>query len=81
MRVTGDVCANRTARGPATTVIQAPTPPPGPNPNPLLPTPPSRPVPEQQADQQLKRVLERKGAPNAKCTKKQYGGGWVTVCE
>src|SRR4030095_11648904 len=40
-----------------------------------------RPVTEAEAERPLKAVLERSGEPRARCTKKQYGGGWVTVCE
>jgi len=29
----------------------------------------------------VKQSLENSGTPNAKCSKKQYGSGWVTVCE
>jgi hypothetical protein len=25
--------------------------------------------------------LDREGTTDARCTKEQYGGGWVTVCE
>jgi len=32
-------------------------------------------------DRHLRGVLEREGVTGAKCTKKQYGAGWVTVCE
>ena len=41
----------------------------------------SRPVSEAEAERHLKGVLERSGEPQARCTKKQYSGGWVTVCE
>jgi hypothetical protein len=46
--------------------------PPGPGPEALA---------EQAADRHLRRVLEREGATDAKCTKKQYGASWVTVCD
>jgi hypothetical protein len=42
---------------------------------------PERPIPEAEASGQLRGVLERVGEPNATCHRKQYGGGWVTVCE
>jgi hypothetical protein len=42
---------------------------------------PTRPVTEAEAERHLKGVLERSGDPQARCTKKQYGAGWVTVCE
>jgi len=41
----------------------------------------TRPVTEAEAERHLKGVLERSGGPAARCTKKQYSGGWVTVCE
>lgn len=41
----------------------------------------TRPVTEAEAERHLKDVLERSGAPAARCTKKQYSGGWVTVCD
>lgn len=51
------------------------------------PIPPSRrytppaPISEADADRNAARALERAGESAAKCTKKQYGTGWVTVCE
>jgi hypothetical protein len=42
---------------------------------------PMRAVSEAEAERQLKGVLERSGESSARCTKKQYGPGWVTVCE
>jgi len=33
------------------------------------------------ADRYLRGVLERGGDPKAKCTKKQYGTGWLSICE
>ena len=42
---------------------------------------PTRPVTEAEAERHLQGVLERSGEPAARCTKKQYSGGWVTVCE
>jgi hypothetical protein len=39
----------------------------------------TRPISEADADRQLRSVLERN--PSAKCTKKQYGPGWVISCE
>jgi len=41
----------------------------------------TRPVTEAEAERHLKGVLERSGESQARCTKKQYSGGWVTVCE
>ncbi len=41
----------------------------------------TRSVTEAEADRHLKDVLERSGDSAARCTKKQYSGGWVTVCE
>ena len=35
----------------------------------------------EEADRLLRGVLERGGTPAAKCSQKQYGTGWVTVCE
>ena len=42
--------------------------------------PPKSTSPEE-ADRQLRGVLEREGATGATCTKKQYGGSWVMICE
>lgn len=42
---------------------------------------PKAPVSAEEADRQLKGVLERSGESAAKCEKKQYGAGWVTICE
>ncbi len=39
------------------------------------------PIPEAEAAEQVKGVLDRIGEPGAKCERKQYGSGWVTVCE
>ena len=56
----------------------------GPQANPALTAPPdnrpSRPVSEAEADRQLRNVLERTGETSARCTKRQYGPGWVIVC-
>jgi hypothetical protein len=41
----------------------------------------TRPVTEAEAERHLKGVLERTGEPAARCTKTQYSGGWVTVCD
>ena len=41
----------------------------------------SAPQTAEDADRYLRGVLERSGDPKAKCTKKQYGTGWVSVCE
>ena len=45
----------------------------------ILRLPPA--TPAEEADRHLRGVLEREGATDAKCTKKQYGSSWVTVCE
>jgi hypothetical protein len=42
---------------------------------------PTRPIPEADADRQLRGVLEREGHPTAQCTKRQYGPGWVIICQ
>lgn len=42
---------------------------------------PSRPISDADAERQLRGVLEREGETAAKCTRKPYGPGWVTVCE
>jgi hypothetical protein len=42
---------------------------------------PTRPIPEADADRLLRSVLERAGTPGARCKKKQYGPGWVIICE
>jgi len=41
----------------------------------------SRAISEADAERQLRGVLEREGYPGARCTRKQYGPGWVTICE
>jgi hypothetical protein len=43
--------------------------------------PPSRPIPEADADRHLRAILERTGTSVAQCRKKQYGPGWVTICD
>jgi hypothetical protein len=56
----------------------------GPRPSPAAPPErdrPTRAVTEADADRQLRGVLEREGDPKARCTKKQYGPGWVMICE
>jgi hypothetical protein len=57
----------------------------GPQPNPVLASPPenrpTRPVSEAEADRQLRNILERTGETAARCTKRQYGPGWVIVCD
>jgi hypothetical protein len=66
-----------TASGPSSTIIL------GPQPNPALSAPenrPTRPVSEAEADRQLRNILERTGETAARCTKRQYGPGWVIVC-
>jgi hypothetical protein len=42
---------------------------------------PTRPISEADAERQLRAVLERVGYPKARCTKKQYGPGWASICE
>jgi len=42
---------------------------------------PSQPIPEADADRHLRGILERTGTLDAQCRKKQYGPGWVTICE
>ena len=54
----------------------------GPQANPALSAPenrPTRPVSEAEADRQLRNILERTGETSARCTKRQYGPGWVIV--
>jgi hypothetical protein len=55
----------------------------GPQPTPALPAAerdrPTRPISEADADRHLRSVLERN--PHVRCTKKQYGPGWVISCE
>jgi hypothetical protein len=41
---------------------------------------PTPPIPEADADRHLRGLLERVGMPAARCTKKQYGPGWVSIC-
>jgi hypothetical protein len=57
----------------------------GPQVNPALTAPPdnrpSRPVSEAEADRQLRNILELTGETSARCTKRQYGPGWVIVCD
>jgi hypothetical protein len=68
-----------TASGSPSTIIL------GPQPNPALSAPPenrpTRPVTEAEADRQLRNILERTGETSARCTKRQYGPGWVIVCD
>jgi hypothetical protein len=42
---------------------------------------PSPPIPEADADRHLRAILERTGTLATQCEKKQYGPGWVTICE
>ncbi len=57
----------------------------GPQPSPWAATAerdrPSRPISEADADRHLRGILERAGDTTARCTKKQYGPGWVIICE
>jgi hypothetical protein len=41
---------------------------------------PTPPISEADADRHLRGILERVGMPAARCTKKQYGPGWVSIC-
>ena len=66
------------APSPSTIVLG---PQPGPAAGPVESDRPTRPIPEADADRQLRGVLERAGTPAAKCTKKQYGPGWVIICQ
>ncbi len=62
---------------PSTTIL-------GPRPGAPLAPPaprPSQPIPEADADRHLRGILERTGTLAAQCRKKQYGPGWVTICE
>jgi hypothetical protein len=70
--------ATATAGSPSTTILG---PQPGATPTAPEPERPSRPISEEEADKQVRDVLQRTGEPAAKCTKKQYGTGWVSVCE
>jgi hypothetical protein len=47
----------------------------------IEPERPTRPISEADAERQLRAVLERVGYPRARCTKKQYGPGWASICE
>ena len=82
-----EACLAEAARGvpasapppipPATTIL-------GPRPGAPLAAPaprPSQPIPEADADRHLRGILERTGTLDAQCRKKQYGPGWVTICE
>jgi hypothetical protein len=42
---------------------------------------PTAPISQDDAVKHLQGVLEREGVSGAKCRQKQYGSGWVTVCE
>jgi hypothetical protein len=42
---------------------------------------PTRPISEADADRYLRSVLEHSGTSATRCTKKQYGPGWVIICE
>ena len=68
-----------TASGSGSTIIL------GPQANPALSAPPenrpTRPISEAEADRQLRNILERTGESAARCTKRQYGPGWVILCE
>jgi hypothetical protein len=41
----------------------------------------SSPITDDEATRHLRSVLERAGEVDAKCQQKQYGPGWVSVCE
>jgi hypothetical protein len=66
------------APAPSTTVLGPQA---GPAGAPLETERPTRPIPEADADRHLRGVLERAGHPAAHCTKKQYGPGWVIICQ
>ena len=86
--------AAATSTAPAEAAAAAPSPaaPPGageasapstvasPSAGPLEPERPTLPIPEADADRHLRGLLERVGMPAARCTKKQYGPGWVSIC-
>jgi hypothetical protein len=62
---------------PSTTIL-------GPQPGSPLAAPvprPTLPIPEADADRHLRGILERTGTLATQCRKKQYGPGWVTICE
>jgi len=67
-----------TAGVPPSTVILGPQAPPAPASEQQRQ---SRAISEADAERQLRGVLEREGYPGARCTRKQYGPGWVTICE
>lgn len=46
-----------------------------------LPIPDRRQIPVDEAQRARDRALDRAGETGAKCVDKQYGSGWVTVCE
>lgn len=65
------------APSPSTTIL-------GPRPGSPVAAPaprPSPPIPEADADRHLRGILERTGTLATQCRKKQYGPGWVTICE
>jgi hypothetical protein len=72
---------------PSTAALVPPLPTPLAAPTPLAPAalaepePPPRPISEADAERHLRSVLERAGTPTARCTKKQYGPGWASICE
>jgi hypothetical protein len=39
------------------------------------------PISQDDAAKHLQGVLEREGAGGANCRQKQYGSGWVTICD
>jgi hypothetical protein len=57
------------------------TPPPASESPDTSPARPSIPIPQAEADRQARDAMERAGDREAKCVKRQYGSGWVTVCE
>ncbi|HEU5197927.1 MAG TPA: hypothetical protein VFW70_24520 [Methylomirabilota bacterium] len=75
----GDAAVSPETATPPSTVILGPQD--GPAATAAEPSRPTPPVTEAEAERHLKAVLERSGEPRGRCTKKQYGGGWVTVCE
>jgi hypothetical protein len=43
--------------------------------------PPARVITAEEVDRHLQQLFQREGVSDVKCIKKQYGSGWVTVCE
>ena len=75
----GSPAAPEAAGAPPSTIVLGPQA--GPAAGPVESDRPTRPISEADADRHLRGVLERAGTPAAKCTKKQYGPGWVIICQ